>query len=141
MSDVAGGIILPAYTDGPAESFATTLQFDWTRPPLSMNDNFDRFKTRKLIKEIRAAGEAAASRIPALGKCRLTLTWFVVDKRRRDAINICATFKPLADGIVDAGVVFDDAPAYMDTPMPTIVWLDKKLGHVAHMELRIEMVS
>jgi len=123
--------------EGSYVPFETTLHFDWTRPPLSMNDNFDRYKKRKLIKEIRAAGALAAARLPALGRCRLTLTWFVVDRRRRDAINTCATFKPLADGIVDAGVVVDDAPAYMDTPMPTIVWLDKKLGHVAHFELNI----
>jgi len=126
--------------EGSYVPFETTLHFDWTRPPLSMNDSVNRHTRGKLVKEIRAAGEhaAAAARVPALGRCRLTLTWFVVDKVRRDAINTCATFKPLADGIVDAGVVIDDAPAYMDTPMPTIVWLDKKLGHVAHFELNIE---
>jgi len=127
--------------EGSYVPFETTLHFDWTRPPLSMNNHgMDRFTRGKLTKEIRTAGRLAAeaARIPALGKCRVTLTWFVLTKSRRDAINVCATLKPLADGIVDAGVVIDDAPAYMDTPMPTIVWLDKKLGHVAHMELRIE---
>jgi crossover junction endodeoxyribonuclease RusA len=127
--------------EGSFVPFETTLRFDWPRPPLSMNDNFDRFKKRKLIKEIRAASALAAARLPALGKCRVTLTWFVVDRRRRDAINVCATFKPLADGLVDAGVVIDDAPAYMDTLMPTIVWLDKKAGHVAHLEMHIERLA
>ena len=128
---------------GPPTPFDVTLHFDWKRPPLSMNDNPDRYTKRKLIKEIRLAGNMAAvgKRIPDLGKCRATLTWFVVDRIRRDGINTCATFKPLCDGLVDAGVVLDDAPQYMDTPMPTIVWLDKKAGHVAHMTLRVERIE
>ncbi|WP_162786781.1 hypothetical protein [Janibacter anophelis] len=35
------------------------------------------------------------------------------DRRRRDEDNLFATLKPLADGLVDAGVVADDTPDLM----------------------------
>ncbi|WP_104137290.1 hypothetical protein [Cryobacterium sp. Y62] len=129
--------------EGGFVPFDVTMKFDWTSPPLSMNDSVDRFTKRKRIKDIRLAGKMAATgkRIPDLGKCRATLTWFVTDRIRRDGINTCATFKPLCDGLVDAGVVRDDTAEFMDTPMPTIVWLDKKAGHVAHMTLRVERIE
>lgn len=127
-----------AAAQGAWTPFEATLSFDWARPPLSMNDRQHPAAHRKLVASTRAAAALAAARLPELGRCRVILTWFVTDKRKRDAINVCATLKPLADGLVDAGIVPDDTPNYMDTIMPRIVWLDKKAGHVPHFELHIE---
>ena len=43
------------------------------------------------------------------------------DKRRRDPSNLIATQKPILDGLVDAGLVPDDTPEYVNELMPKIV--------------------
>ena len=138
MSDVgAGGIILPAYTDGPVSAFTATLQFDYPRPPITSNQRLHWAHKAKLTRNVRDQTRLLADRIPELRKCRVTLTWFVNTKTRRDADNIVPTLKAMCDGLVDAGVVPDDTPDQMDKLMPVIFY--HKYAE-PHMELRIEMI-
>lgn len=93
----------------------------WRRPPISMNDRLHHHAKAKLTREIREYGEQCGYEIGELNKCRVELTWYVRDKRRRDEENPVATLKPFCDGLVDAGVVPDDTPEYMAKIMPKIV--------------------
>ena len=88
---------------------------------------------------MRLEAAVAAHRIPPLGRCEVTLTWFVVTKARRDDENPVPSLKAWCDGLVDAGVVEDDTSEFMVKNMPIIQWIDKKTD-VAHMELRIEKI-
>jgi crossover junction endodeoxyribonuclease RusA len=134
-----GGILLPAYTDGQRpQTFTTTLYFDYPRAPLTANQRYHWRKKAKIVAEVRLATRMLARRLPELGKCRVTLTWVVNTKTRRDADNIVPTLKAMCDGLVDAGVVTDDTPDLMDKLMPVIEY---QKGANARMELRIEMVA
>lgn len=47
-------------------------------------------------------------------KARLKLTFVFPEHRRRDRDNLLSQFKPGLDGIVDAGLVLDDAAEYLE---------------------------
>jgi crossover junction endodeoxyribonuclease RusA len=98
------------------ESRIWRIKLPWERPPLSLNDRLNWRPERKLKIEIREAAHwlAKANKIPPLERVRVTLEWWVPDRRVRDEDNPIATYKCLADGLVTAGVVPDDAPKYMD---------------------------
>ena len=129
---------LPARIE-PAK-FDTTLHFDWTTPPLHANKKWSHWAPKAaMVKKIRAESKRAADRIPPLGKCSVTLTWVVTDRRVRDEDNLWPLAKAYCDGLVDAGVVLDDRPEYMTKPAPIIRWQNKAEGP-AHMELRIEQL-
>lgn len=90
--------------------------------PLSMND---RKHWRVRADEVATLRHATMllckeQKIPRLERCRVTLIYEPRDGRRRDSINLAATLKPCQDGIVDARVVPDDTPQYMESPMPLI---------------------
>jgi crossover junction endodeoxyribonuclease RusA len=74
------------------------------------------------VREVRrvAAALVRAQRIPHLDRCEVELHYVPRDGRTRDTDNLVATLKPIADGIVDAGVVKDDSPAFMAKPEPVI---------------------
>lgn len=93
----------------------------------------------KKTAAMRLEAFEAAHRIPALGRCEVTLTWYVNTHARRDNENPVASLKAWCDGLVDAGIVADDTEEFMVKNMPRIVWVDKKVD-VAHMELRIEKI-
>ena len=121
--------------------FEVVLRFDYAAPPITANKQYHRMQKARLTREIRTAAGLLAKRIPPLGKCRVSLTWVVTDRRRRDgAENVTPTLKPMIDGLVDAGVVTDDTPDLVERPMPVIQWIDKKTD-VAHFELRIEKIQ
>jgi len=119
--------------------FEAVLRFEHTRPPISLNDRLHHMAKAKKTAAMRLEAFEAAHRIPALGKCDVTLTWFVTTKARRDDENPVPSLKAWCDGLVDAGVVEDDTATFMVKNMPRIVWIDKKTD-VAHMELRIEKI-
>lgn len=48
------------------------------------------------------------------------LHFFPGDNRRRDRINLALVHKAVVDGMVDAGLVPDDSPEFMDEMMPAI---------------------
>jgi len=119
--------------------FEAVLRFEHPRPPISLNDRLHHMAKAKLTAAMRLEAAEAARRIPALGKCEVTLTWYVTTKARRDDENPVPSLKAWCDGLVDAGVVEDDTAEFMRKNMPRIVWIDKKT-HVAHMEIRIEKI-
>jgi crossover junction endodeoxyribonuclease RusA len=139
VSLATGGILLPAYTDGPAQAFIGTIHIPLEVDPLGLNKTLHWAKKAKLTKQWRAYALLMSVRYPAMAKVDVTLTWFVKIKRTRDEDNMARLLKCLCDGLVDSGVVPDDAPQYMGKkcriePAP-------KSAPRAYMELRIEMVS
>jgi len=127
----------------PADGFTpfeVVLRFDYPRPPITANKSYHWREKARLTKDIRTATAFLAARLPALGKCRVSLVWVVTDRRRRDGgENVTPTMKPMIDGLVDAGVVTDDTGDLVVRDSPTVRVIDKKTD-VAHMELRIEKI-
>lgn len=69
----------------------------------------------------RSAACLLARQAPALDRITVTLDYWPKDRRRRDRDNLVSgVLKHVLDGIVDAGVVPDDAPEYVDARMPVI---------------------
>lgn len=116
------------------------IRLPWTRPPLSLNDRGHWAARARRIKEVRAVAAALtrAQHIPAAAKVAVHLDYVPRDRRRRDEDNLVGTFKACCDGIVDAGVVVDDAPAYMVKDMPTISSPNPKDPHLV---LSIEILK
>jgi crossover junction endodeoxyribonuclease RusA len=127
-------------TQSPAEPFTTTFVFEWTKAPLSLNYRMHRMAEAKVVKELRSMMHAAARHIPEMGKCRVELVWWVNTKTRRDEENIVPVLKALCDGLVDAEVVPDDVPLYMQKMMPAIRYV-KKAERVACFEFTVSEVS
>lgn len=118
-----------------------TIVLPWETPPLTLNQRFAHPAQQwALVKKVRstAALLARSQRIPPLGRCRVTLTWYVRTKHRRDADNVTATLKALCDGLVDAGIVTDDTPDLMDKRMPVITY---RPGVAPAVEILIEAVD
>jgi crossover junction endodeoxyribonuclease RusA len=101
------------------------LDLPYTAPPLNLNDR-GHWQTRaRKIREVRHAACVLAKASPLsrggpLGKVRVTLHYIPRDRRTRDEENPVPTVKACADGLVDAGIVRDDAPEFMEKPMPVI---------------------
>lgn len=98
-----------------------TLTLPLTRP-LSMNDRGHWTTKHRKVRQLRADAclLARAARIPPLGRIAVELHYAPRDRRIRDPLNLAATLKPVEDGIVDAGVVPDDHPRYVQPTMPVI---------------------
>lgn len=114
-----------------------TLVFPYSRPPLAANQRYQWYVRARLTKQVRGDALDRAEHIPHLGKCSVLLTWHVTDRRRRDVDNIVPTLKAMCDGLVDAGVVEDDTPEFMQKLMPAIELIPKEFGP-AYMTLRVE---
>jgi len=114
----------------------TVLTFDWPRPPLNANQRLHWAQKAKATKRVRAATcwYALATKLKANSRIIVQLTWVVADKRRRDSDNIYPTFKAMCDGLVDAGIVPDDTPEYMDKRAPLIRY---EPGGSARLELKV----
>jgi crossover junction endodeoxyribonuclease RusA len=103
------------------------LDFSYATNPLSMNGSRGNHRAHaRAVREVRivAMREAVYAGVPSLRSCQVALTWYVTTAGRRDAVNLAAVLKAMQDGLVDAGVVPDDAPDLMDTLMPRIVRVD-----------------
>jgi len=99
-----------------------TVPLPWTSPPLNLNDR-DHWSVHH--EKISAARETAGwavktAGVPKLQRVLVALHYRPAVNRTRDSDNLVATLKPVCDGIVDAGVVKDDAPQYMVKLMPII---------------------
>jgi Holliday junction resolvase RusA-like endonuclease len=84
-------------------------------PGLSPNGRSVWQKKARLLKRARSDGYLATvkARIDcqhrrAFIKCEAHPTFYVRDKRRRDGDNAQAMLKPYYDGMVDAGLLWDD---------------------------------
>lgn len=120
---------------GDAHPAADTwiLHFVWPTNPLPMNGSRGhRMTTIRTVRWIRDTSRvrARAAGIPALGRIRAQLTWWVATNRTRDPDNLAQLEKPIFDGLVDAGIVTDDRPALMDKPRATIRHVDESAGLV-----------
>lgn len=102
---------------------AWTIGLPWLKPPLSLNDRMHYRTKAQWTRQIRttAWAEALRHRVPVLARCSVQLWYAPRDRRVRDEDNLMATAKPLYDGLVDAGIVPDDGPAFMLKPSPRIV--------------------
>lgn len=95
------------------------LVLPWQRPPLTLNParHGGWAAHAALVKRVRTEGRRAAlaAGVPeGLERVALELHYRPRDKRRRDPRNLAPTLKALEDGLVDAGVVPDDTPEYVD---------------------------
>jgi len=118
----------------------TTFTFPWTKAPLSLNYRLHKMQEANIIKRIRGEMAVRGRELPAMGRCRVVLTWVVNDRRRRDEENVVPVLKALCDGLVDAGVVVDDVPAFMVKLMPVIRYSPKAV-EPAHFEFDVEEVT
>lgn len=119
------------------------LVLPWTSPPLSLNDRYKHWSTKsQKNRMVRDAVHVLAYRagIPPLGRCSVELVYQPPDRRDRDEDNLVATLKPACDGLVLAGVVEDDTPAYMTKPMPRIGEV-RRPGRVLLIVRRLEVES
>lgn len=112
----------------------TVLTFDWPRPPLNANQRLHWAAKAKKTRDIRDCTRLFAMSMDPAEHITVQLTWVVTDKRRRDSDNIYPTFKAMCDGLVDAGIVPDDTPQYMDKRAPLI---RHEPGGKARLELEV----
>lgn len=128
------------------EALTVIIPFDWPRPPLSLNDRPPHWATRN--KEAQAVRDAAwlsarskinRGELSAGEPVEVTLVWYVPDRIRRDADNPVATLKPICDGLVDAGLVPDDTPEWMDKRPVRIIYRKGQPGVELHIEPRAEV--
>lgn len=91
--------------------------------PISMNDRGHWRPRAEQTKQIRQATFLLAKHAKVDKDCtkiRVTLHYAPADTRRRDAINLAPTLKAAEDGLVDAKIIPDDTPVYLDPVMPVI---------------------
>ena len=120
---------MPSYALHQPERNAWWFTLDYPRAPKGLNAN-DRVhymakstataKIRKQVVEL-----VAAAGVPAMGRCRVDLTWHVKTRARRDTDNLAPFLKAIYDAIgsdrgVSAHIVADDAPEFMEKPGATI---------------------
>lgn len=113
---------------------------EWERPPLTANQRLHWRKRAALTKQVRGATLDLTHQFPAMQRIQVQLIWWVNDKRRRDVDNLVPTFKAMCDGLVDAGMVPDDTPEFMDKLMPRIELVDR-LVMKQHLELFIKEIA
>lgn len=68
-----------------------------------------------------------------LTHARVEMEFAYPDRRRRDRSNLAPTVKALMDGLIDAGLLPDDADRFLDGPHTVIA------GHLAGKHLNIPM--
>lgn len=97
------------------------LRLPITRP-ISLNARDHHMVRYRKNREVRDAVclLARAAKIPPCRKVRVTLIYTPRDARRRDSLNLVPTAKACEDGLVDARVVPDDTPIFLESCMPLI---------------------
>lgn len=90
--------------------------------PISLNQRDNHWVKAGKVKTVRDAVHVLArqAKIPPCEKVAVTLIYTPKDRRRRDPLNLVATLKACEDGLVDAKVVPDDVPKYLESRMPLI---------------------
>ncbi len=89
--------------------------------PLSLNDRPGNWQvTSRLKREWRQLTVEAllAAEVPPMARARLTLFYVPKVNRRHDEDNLVASMKPVADALVDAGVIVDDTAYYLERVWP-----------------------
>lgn len=99
------------------------LDFGPCRPITLNEQRREHWRTHATrVKRFRtiSAWLARQAKIPRVGRVSIEVHYVPVQARRRDPMNLVATLKPIEDGIVDAGVIPDDTPAYSVPTAPVI---------------------
>lgn len=110
-----------------------TFDLPYTAVPLSLNGaRGNHYARARKVKQVRAHARFLAQHagIPPLTRCAIELHYAPRDSRRRDALNLVATLKPIEDGIVDAGCVPDDTAEYVE---PTVPVIDEPTGRAGRL--------
>lgn len=116
-------------------------QFDLPQThPVSLNHRMAWQQKHRITKPYRDAAHvlARAVKIPHCRRVRVYLIYTPRDARRRDPLNLIATLKLVEDGIVDAGVVDDDNPDFIESQMPLIDLPEK--GKAGRLTVLVERV-
>lgn len=116
------------------------LDFAYAKNPIPKNGSRGNHRAHaRLVRAVRTVTKRYAGlyQVPALERCTVALTWYVLTSHRRDTVNLADTLKAMQDGLVDAGVVSDDTPDVMNTIMPAIVRVDPLKHRAGWMELVI----
>lgn len=99
-------------------------QLDLPPQPYSTPNSREHWaRTAEKAKSWRTAARLLAleAKVPRLDRITVHLDYWPKDRRRRDRDNLVSgVLKHCLDGLVDAGVVPDDAPEYVDARMPVI---------------------
>ncbi|WOF23806.1 hypothetical protein N8K70_03760 [Microbacterium betulae] len=112
------------------------VHFAWPTNPLPMNGPKGANWRRAAVAERDVRDHAQQliqqfARIPALGRCRALVTWWVTTNHVRDVDNLGRLEKRLFDAIVRAGVVADDRPALMVKDRAAILPVSQSAGLVS----------
>lgn len=108
--------------------------------PLSLNVHMHPMVRAKKVKQLRGDVAALAKfhKIPPCRKIRVTVIYTPRAGRRRDSLNLVPTLKACEDGLVDAKVVPDDTPQFVESCMPLIDAPEK--GKTGAIDLLVERV-
>lgn len=113
-------------TDFDNEPISHTLELPWERPPLSANRSLHWAEKARITKRIRneigwrVKAAINSGKLVRANKVRVQLRYIPKTNRTRDTDNLYPTLKAICDGIIDAGLVHDDSPEFMDKPQPII---------------------
>ncbi len=100
------------------------LHYSYTSNPVPMNGSRGHWRAstaRERAVRDQTYQLARAARIPALGRCRVQLVWWVETAHVRDPDNLARFEKRAFDALVLAGVVADDRPELMVKPRAEII--------------------
>ena len=105
---------------------------------ITANDKMHWGVRARLTKQLRQWGyllgrEGAGVARLGLTHARVEMEFAYPDRRRRDRSNLAPTVKALMDGLIDAGLLPDDADRFLDGPHTVIA------EHLAGKHLNIPM--
>jgi len=107
-----------------AEPGTWLLPLSCPTPPLTLNQRLhwaDRAaRAQALIDEVILRARTTIPRVGLPDRLFAQLHYAPRRAGRRDVDNLVGTSKPCIDGLVRAGVVLDDSPAYLEHRMPVI---------------------
>lgn len=110
---------------------------------LTANDKHHWARKAALTKQLRRWGyllgrEGQGVARLHLTRARVECEFAYPDRRRRDRHNLAPTVKALMDGLIDAGLLPDDADRYLDGPHTVIAdhLAGKRLGQTMY-EVRV----
>jgi crossover junction endodeoxyribonuclease RusA len=98
------------------------LPLPYAKPPLTLNQRLHWRHRDRITREIREhiGWTVRGQEIPAMSRAEITLHYAPDDRRRRDVDNLIPTSKAAVDAVVQAGILPDDTPEYVDHRMPVI---------------------
>jgi crossover junction endodeoxyribonuclease RusA len=118
------------------------LDLPYRLPPLSLNDRRHWRTKARITANLRSLAAAwCEAAIQPCERVAVELHYVPVDKRRRDADNLVPILKALCDGLVDAGLVDDDTPDFMDKGMPVIDLPDRDRTRESRLYLTVEVLA